>query len=68
MIKRVDVYPILDKSSPEGLTREEKLIWILGDLMTAAENYFGHINPKRSGHIYQAALRIMNEVGVNTKE
>jgi hypothetical protein len=61
--ERIDIsLDALDASSIEGLTREEKLIWILGDMMTATENYFGAINPKRRGHIHSAALRIIKEV------
>jgi phosphatidylserine/phosphatidylglycerophosphate/cardiolipin synthase-like enzyme len=48
--------------TPELLSREEKLVWILGDLMNAAENYFGAKNPKRLGHINSAAIRIIDEV------
>lgn len=52
----------LDAPSPAGLSPEEKLVWILGDLMNAVENYFGCENPKRLGHINQAAIRIIDEV------
>jgi phosphatidylserine/phosphatidylglycerophosphate/cardiolipin synthase-like enzyme len=48
--------------TPELLSREEKLVWILGDLMNAVENYFGAENPKRLGHINCAAIRIIDEV------
>jgi hypothetical protein len=44
------------------LSPDERLVWLLGDLMNAVENYFGAENPKRSGHIYHAAIRIMDEV------
>lgn len=50
------------RGTPELLTREEKLVWILGDMMNAAENYFGVENPKRLGHINSAAIRIIDEV------
>jgi hypothetical protein len=50
------------KGTPELLTREEKLVWILGDMMNAVENYFGAENPKRLGHINSAAIRIIDEV------
>lgn len=52
----------LDAKSPANLSREEKLVWILGDLMNAVENYFGAENPKRLGHINSAAIRIIDEV------
>lgn len=52
----------LDAASPTGLSREEKLVWILGDLMNAVENYYGAPNPKRLGHINSAAIRIIDEV------
>jgi hypothetical protein len=52
----------LDAASPEGLSRDEKLVWILGDFMNAVENYFGAENPKRLGHINSAAIRIIDEV------
>ena len=52
----------LDAPSPAGLSPEEKLVWILGDLMNAVENYFGCENPKRLGHINRAAIRIIDEV------
>ena len=52
----------LDAPSPAGLSPEEKLVWILGDMMNAAENYFGAPNPKRLGHINSAAIRIIDEV------
>ncbi len=52
----------LDAASPVGLSPEEKLVWILGDLMNATENYFGAVNPKRRGHINSAAIRIIDEV------
>jgi hypothetical protein len=45
-----------------SLTPQERLIWLLGDMMNAAENYFGAENPKRSGHINSTALRIIDEV------
>jgi hypothetical protein len=48
--------------TPELLSCEEKLVWILGDLMNATENYFGAENPKRLGHINCAAIRIIDEV------
>ena len=48
--------------SPESLSAEERLIWLLGDLMNAAENYFGAENPKRLGHIDCAAARIIDEI------
>ena len=48
--------------SPERLSAEERLIWLLGDLMNAAENYFGAENPKRLGHIDCAAARIIDEI------
>lgn len=48
--------------APPGLAPDERLVWLLGDLMNAAENYFGAENPKREGHIYHAAIRIMDEV------
>ncbi|WP_448043784.1 hypothetical protein [Bradyrhizobium liaoningense] len=44
------------------MTREERLVWILGDLMNAVENYFGTENPKRLGHINSTAIRIIDEV------
>ena len=31
--------------APESLSSEERLIWLLGDLMNAAENYLGAENP-----------------------
>lgn len=52
----------LDAPSPIGLSHEEKLVWILGDLMNAVENYFGAENPKRLGHINCAAIRIIDEI------
>jgi hypothetical protein len=52
----------LEEPSPAGLSREEKLVWILGDMMNAVENYFGAENPKRLGHINSAAIRIIDEV------
>jgi hypothetical protein len=52
----------LDAPSPAGLSNEEKLVWILGDLMNAVENHFGAENPKRRGHINSAAIRIIDEV------
>lgn len=45
-----------------GLTTDERLIWLLGDLMNAAENYFGAENPKRLGHINCSAIRIIDEI------
>ena len=57
-----DALDALDKPSPEGLTPDERLIWILGDLMNGVENYFGAENPKRRGHIYSAALRIIDDI------
>jgi hypothetical protein len=44
------------------MTPQEKLIWLLGDLMDGVENFYGTKNPKRSGHINSAALRIIDEV------
>ena len=44
------------------LSPEERLIWLLGDMMNAAENFFGAENPKREGHIYHCAIRILDEV------
>lgn len=52
----------IGKPSPEGLTPDEKLIWQLDNMMIGVENYFGAENPKRRGHIYQTAIRIMDEV------
>lgn len=48
--------------SVAGLSPEERLIWLLGDMMNAAENFFGKENPKREGHIYHCAIRILDEV------
>lgn len=48
--------------APTLLSYQERLIWLLGDLMNAAENYFGAINPKRLGHINCSAARIIDEV------
>lgn len=60
---RADIDRILAMPSPENwLSPEEKLIWVLGDLMKAVENYFGAENPKRLGHIYCAVDRILKEV------
>lgn len=44
------------------LSADERLVWLLGDLMDAAENYFGRENPKRLGHITSSAIRIIDEV------
>jgi hypothetical protein len=44
------------------LTQDERLVWLLGDLMNAAENYFGAENPKRLGHINSSAIRIIDEI------
>jgi hypothetical protein len=48
--------------SVASLSPEERLIWLLGDMMTAAENFFGAENPKREGHIHGCAIRILDEV------
>lgn len=48
--------------SQSNLVGDELLIWLLGDLMNAAENYFGAENPKRLGHINCTAARIIDEI------
>lgn len=53
---------ILNAHLPSLLSPEEKLIWLLGDMMNAVENYFGHVNPKRLGHINSSAIRILDEI------
>lgn len=53
---------ILAANLPELLSPEEKLVWLLGDLMNAVENYFGAKNPKRLGHINSSAIRILDDV------
>jgi hypothetical protein len=51
-----------DGRAPELLSHEERLIWLLGNLMDGVENYYGAENPKRLGHINCAAMRIIDEV------
>lgn len=53
---------VLHKPSPQGLSPDERLKWLLSDLMNAAENYFGASNPKRLGHIRCSAARIIDEI------
>jgi hypothetical protein len=52
----------LEANAPEGLRPNERLIWLLGDLMNNVENYYGAENPKRLGHIDCAAAKIIDQV------
>lgn len=61
-VSRAEVERVSAMASPQGLTPEERLVWLLGDLMNAAENFYGAPNPKREGHIYCIACRIIDEV------
>lgn len=62
LVERRPTNEILAAHLPELLSPEEKLIWLLGDLMNAAENFFGYENPKRLGHINSSAIRILDEI------
>lgn len=59
---RDELLAVKDRPSPEGLSREEKLIWQLGNLMDNVENFYGAPNLKREGHIYSTAVRILDEL------
>lgn len=50
-----------DAYTPD-LGPEEKIVWILGDMMNAVENQFGVENAKRLGHIHCCADRLLREV------
>ena len=57
-----NILDIVSRHTAEGLTGRDRLLWILGDMMVAAENFFGAVNPKRLGHIQSTFERIEREV------